>query len=107
MPIVKSDENRNARTKPLEKAMEDMINLHKKPVGNVDLDEVAALTRHLGVRANMEGGSHTVGELITATGIVMEETGAKVVTRGNKAMPLTRRRSSGRSYFFFGGMSGK
>lgn len=113
----KHDSSKVARHRRIEEAMHDVIKQHHPdhPIGHVDNDEVAALQRYIGVKTNMEGEPVKVGELITAAGIVMEETGAKPEVRRpnpnyrNKPdRPVGRRsRSSGKSFFFMGGSGGK
>jgi len=99
------DSSKVARHAKIEEAMHDIIDQHTgAPVGPVSADEVAALQRYIGVRTNAAGEPFTVGELVTATGITMEEVGAKPNFRPD---PIRRRpRTTGKSYFFFGNMKG-
>jgi len=110
MPGKKHDSSKIARHTRVEEAMEEVIGQHDSDVGPVSHDEVAALSRFIGVRSNMEGEPLTVGELVTATGIVMEEVGAKPETRtpnpnyrGKPDKEDRPRRPRGkRSYFVMG-----
>lgn len=100
------DSSKQHRHAVIEDSMNDVIDGHQKDVGPVDLSEVAALQRKIGVEVNARGVPFTPGELITATGIVMEEVGAKPPT-GEGQMMMDRSKSRvkrrGRTtYFFFG-----
>jgi hypothetical protein len=100
------DSDKEFRHGVIEDSMNDVINLHKGvPIGPVDLQEVAALQRKIGVETNAKGVAFTPGELITATGIVMEETGAYYKQDGglgdsNMRARVKQKRST--SYFFMG-----
>lgn len=105
--------SRSPRHVKIEENMHDVIKGHEKAIGPVDADEVAALTRHIGVRTNMEGVPMTTAELVTATGIVMEELGAEVQDQEahdnyqGKPERIIRRRPRGpTSYHFFGSSGG-
>ncbi len=108
--MEKHDSSKVARHTKVEEAMNEVIEQHHKAIGPVTHEEVVALQRHIGVRANMEGEPLTVGELVTATGIVMEETGATTETRrpnpnyvGKPDKEDRPRRPRGkRSYFVLG-----
>ena len=98
----------------LEGSMHDVIDKHKgKAIGPVGMDEIAALQRKLGVETNMQGESFTPGELVTAAGIVMQETGAQPMYKPGmmaeaegkmKSRVKTKRNTS---YFFMGKLAGK
>jgi len=113
MPGKLIDSSKQARHEALEESMHDTIDTHKgKPIGPVDMQEIAALQRKLGVETNARGESFTPGELVTAAGIVMEETGAKPMYNAQmmaEAEGTMRSRVRGRntSYFFFGKSNGK
>ncbi len=101
------DSSKAARHERIEESMHTVINTHKGvPVGKVDLQEVAALQRYIGVRTNAGDEPFTPGELITATGIVMEEVGAEVQSAPDPYTPRGRPRGR-KSFFFFGRSGGK
>lgn len=102
------DSSKQARHDAIEEAMHDVIEpLRGQPVGKIDLQEAAALQRYIGVRTNAAGESFTPGELVTAAGIVMEETGAKVQRAPDLIRPRGSRPHGRKSYFFFGRTAGK
>lgn len=110
MPGKLIDSSKKARHAKLEESMHDVIDLHKgQPIGPVDMQEIAALHRKLGVETNAAGEAFTPGELVTAAGIVMEETGAKpmytpeMMTEAEGTMK-SRVRKKNTSYFFFGNL---
>lgn len=104
------DPSKKARHEALEDSMHTVIETNRgKDVGPVDMQEVAALHRLLGVETNAKGESFTPGELVTAAGIVMEETGAKPMynpemmaqAEGTMKSRVKRRNTK---YFFFGNL---
>jgi len=108
MPGKVIDSSKQARHAALEDSMHRVIETNKdKAIGPVDLQEVAALHRLLGVETNAQGEGFTPGELVTAAGIVMEETGAKPMYNSEMMAqaegPMRSRvRKKNTSYFFFG-----
>ena len=110
MPGKLIDSSKKARHEALETSMHEVIEINRgKPIGPVDMQEIAALHRKLGVQTNAAGEAFTPGELITAAGIVMEETGAKpmytpeMMTAAEGTMK-SRVRNKNTSYFFFGNL---
>jgi len=110
MPGKLIDSSKQARHEALEDSMHKVIETNKgKDVGPVDLQEVAALHRLLGVETNAQGEAFTPGELVTAAGIVMEETGAKpmynpqMMAQAEGSMK-SRVKKKNISYFFFGNL---
>ena len=107
------DDSKKARHAIIEDAMDDVIGQHTgAPIGPVSMDEIAALHRKIGVESNMRGAAFTPGELVTAAGIVMEETGAvpmynaRMMSEAEGTMK-SRVRKKNTSYFFFGKYAGK
>ena len=108
MPGKLIDSSKQARHAIIEDSMNDVINQHTgAPIGPVSMDEIAALHRKIGVEANMRGAGFTPGELVTAAGIVMEETGAvpmyspQMMAEAEGTM-RSRVRKKNTSFFFFG-----
>jgi len=105
------DSSKAGRHKVLEESMHDVIETNRgKPIGPVDMQEIAALHRKLGVETNAAGESFTPGELVTAAGIVMEETGAKpmfndaMMAQAEGTSMKSRVAKKSTSYFFFGNL---
>jgi len=72
------DDSKKSRHAVIEDSMNDVIKQHTgAPIGPVDIQEIAAPHRKIGVEVNARGVPFTPGELVTAAGIVMEETGAQ------------------------------
>ena len=112
--MAKVDSSKQARHTKLEESMHDVIGKHKgHKIGPVGMDEVAALHRKLGVETNMGGEPFTPGELVTAAGIVMEETGAEpmynpgMMAEADGKMKSRVKTKRNTSYFFFGKSAGK
>ena len=102
------DSEKQARHAIIEDAMNDVISQHTgAPIGPVGTQEIAALHRKIGVESNMRGAAFTPGELITAAGIVMEETGAKPMYNAQmmadaEGTMKSRVHKKNTSFFFFG-----
>ncbi len=108
------DSSKHKRHEKLEESMHNIIKTNKgNPVGPVDLQEVSALHRILGLETNVQGEGFTPGELVTAAGIVMEETGAKpmynpqMMAQAEGSSMHSRVKKRNTSYFFFGGLHKK
>lgn len=110
MPGKLIDSSKAARHDALEESMHDVIETNRgKAIGPVDMQEIAALHRKLGVETNMKGEAFTPGDLVTAAGIVMEETGAKpmynsammAAAEGTMKSRVTKKNTS---YFFLGNL---
>lgn len=107
------DNTKQARHAIIEDAMNDVIGQHTgAPIGPVSMDEVAALHRKIGVESNMRGAAFTPGELVTAAGIVMEETGARPMYNDQmmaeaEGTMKSRVKKRNTSFFFFGKYAGK
>jgi len=111
MPRKLIDSSKQARHTVLEESMHDVIETNRgKAIGPVDMQEIAALHRKLGVETNASGESFTPGELVTAAGIVMEETGAEpmytpeMMSQAEGGMRSRIKKSRNKSYFFFGNL---
>lgn len=99
------DDSKKHRHAVIEDSMNDVIKQHTgAPIGPVDIQEIAALHRKIGVEVNARGVPFTPGELVTAAGIVMEETGAQPMYTSDmmsESQAANRRVKSKRSTSYF------